>query len=147
MVTQWVGGVSAYRDPGSLDPCAAMLLGSLLVTWVTFVPCFLFIFLGAPYVERLRHNRHLTAALTGITSVVGVIASLAVYFSLHTLFGDTQLHDQGPLHFEVPVLSTWDPLAFALTAVALGLMFWRNWSPLRTLGVCAALGLVAILIT
>jgi chromate transporter len=148
MVTQWVGGVSAYRDPGSLDPWAAMVLGSLLVTWVTFVPCFLFIFLGAPYVERLRHNRHLTAALTGITaSVVGVIASLAVYFSLHTLFGDTQLHDQGLLHFEVPVLSTWDPLAFALTGVALALMFWRNWSPLRTLGVCAALGLVATLIT
>ena len=58
------------------------------MTWVTFVPCFLFIFLGAPYVERLRHNPHLTAALTGITAaVVGVIANLAVYFALHTLFG------------------------------------------------------------
>ena len=144
MVTQWVGGVAAYRDPGPLDPWVAMLVGSLLVTWVTFVPCFLFIFLGAPYVERLRNNHHLTAALTGITAaVVGVIASLAVYFSLHTLFDNTRLVDTGPLHLELPVLSTWDPLAFALTAVALALMFWRGWSPLRTLGVCAALGLVA----
>ena len=148
MVTQWVGGVAAYRDPGPLDPWAAMLVGSLLVTWVTFVPCFLFIFLGAPYVERLRNNTHLTAALTGITAaVVGVIASLAVYFGLHTLFDTTRLVDAGPLHLELPVLSTWDPLAFALTAAALALMFWRGWSPLRTLGVCAALGFAASLLT
>jgi len=148
MVTQWVGGVAAYRDPGTLDPWVAMLVGSLLVTWVTFVPCFIFIFLGAPYVERLRNNIHLTAALTGITAaVVGVIASLAVYFSLHTLFDTTRLVDAGPFRFEIPVLSTWDPLAFALTAVALALMFWRGWSPLCTLGVCAALGLVATLLT
>jgi chromate transporter len=148
MVTQWVGGVSAYGDPGTLDPWVAMLVGSLLVTWVTFVPCFLLIFLGAPYVERLRNNTHLTAALTGITAaVVGVIASLAVYFSLHTLFDTTRLVDAGPLHLELPVLTTWDPLAFALTAVALALMFWRDWSPLRTLGVCAALGLLATLLS
>ena len=144
MVVQWVAGVAAYRDPGSLDPWVAMLVGSLLATWVTFVPCFLFIFLGAPYVEGLRHNTHLTAALTGITAaIVGVIASLALFFSLHTLFGTTHVHDWGPIHLELPVLDTFDPLAFALTAVALLLMFWRNWSPLRTLGVCASLGLLA----
>jgi chromate transporter len=148
MVTQWVGGVAAYRAPGTLDPWVAMLVGSLLVTWVTFVPCFLFIFLGAPYVERLRNNTHPTAALTGITAaVVGVIASLAFYFSLHTLFDTTRLVDAGPLHLELPVLTTWDPLAFALTATALALMFWRDWSPLRTLGVCAALGLLATLLS
>jgi chromate transporter len=144
MVTQWVGGVAAYRDPGRLDPWAGMLVGSLLTTWVTFVPCFLFILLGAPYVERLRHNAHLTAALTGITAaVVGVIASLAVYFSLHTLFDSTRAVDAGPLHLELPVLSSWDPVAFAITAVALALLFGRRWSPLRTLGACAALGLLA----
>jgi chromate transporter len=75
--------------------------------------------------------------------VVGVIASLAVYFSLHTLFDTTRLVNTGPFHLELPVFSTWDPLAFALTAVALALMFWRRWSPLRTLAMCAALGLVA----
>ena len=148
MVTQWVGGVGAYRDPGPLDPWAGMLVGSLLTTWVTFVPCFLFIFLGAPYVERLRHNAHLTAALTGITAaVVGVIASLAVYFALHTLFDATRPVDEGPFHFEVPVLSSWDPLAFAVTAIAVALMLGRSWTPLRTLGVCAALGLIATLVT
>jgi chromate transporter len=147
MVTQWTAGVGAYRDPGSLDAWTGMLVGSLLTTWVTFVPCFLFIFLGAPYVERLRHNTHLTAALTGITAaVVGVIASLAVYFSLHTLFDDTTAVDTGPFHLEVPAWSSWDPLASTLTGVALVFMFWRKWTPLRTLGACAALGLVATLI-
>ncbi len=143
MVTQWVGGVAAYRDPGALDPWGAMLVGSLLTTWVTFVPCFLFIFLGAPYVERLRHNTYLTAALTGITAaVVGVIASLAFYFAIHTLFDSTRLVDTGVFHFEVPVPASWDPLAVALTGVALALIFWRGWSPLGTLGACAALGLL-----
>jgi chromate transporter len=148
MVTQWVGGVAGYRDPGALDPWGGMLVGSLLTTWVTFVPCFVFIFLGAPYVERLRDNAHLTAALTGITAaVVGVIASLAVFFALHTLFDDTRVVDAGPAHLELPVLSTWDPLAFVLTAVGLALMFGRGWSPLRTLGLCAALGLAVTLAT
>ena len=79
MVVQFVAFLGAYRDPGSLDPWVAAVLGALLTTWVTFVPCFLFIFLGAPYVERLRGNRALSAALTGITAaVVGVIANLAV---------------------------------------------------------------------
>ena len=146
MVTQWVGGVAGYRDPGALDPWGGMLVGSLLTTWVTFVPCFVFIFLGAPYVERLRHNTHLTAALTGITAaVVGVIASLAVFFALHTLFDDVRRVDAGPLHLDVPRLLSWDPVAFAITGVALVLMLGRGWSPLRTLGLCAVLGLAATL--
>ncbi len=144
MVVQFVAGLGAYRDPGTLDPWLGMLVGSLMATWVTFVPCFLFIFLGAPYVERLRDNHHLTAALTGITAaVVGVIASLAVFFALHTLFDDTRLVAWGPLGLEVPVVASWDPFAFALTGLALALLLWRGWSPLRTLGACAAIGLVA----
>ncbi|WP_432477297.1 chromate efflux transporter [Nocardioides sp. GXQ0305] len=147
MVVQFVAGLGAYRDPGALDPWAGMLVGSLLVTWVTFVPCFLFIFLGAPYVERLRHHHHLTAALTGITAaVVGVIASLAVYFAVHTLFDATRTFTWGPVAVELPVLGSWDPLAFGLTTLALGLLLGRGWSPLRTLGVCAALGLVVALV-
>ena len=90
MVVQFVAFLGAYRDPGSLNPWVAATLAALLTTWVTFVPCFVFIFLGAPYVERLRGNRSLSAALTGITAVVvGVIANLAVYFALHTLFAET----------------------------------------------------------
>jgi chromate transporter len=133
--------------PGSFDPWVAAVLASPLVTWVTFVPCFLFVLLGAPYVERLRHNTHLSAALTGITAaVVGVIANLAVFFARHTLFDRTKDIDAGPVHLDVPVLSSWDPVAFAITAVALAAMFWRQWSPLRTLGLCALLGLAVFVV-
>ena len=141
MVVVFVAFVGAYHDPGTLNPWAAAVLAGLLVTWVTFVPCFLFVLLGAPYVERLRANQHLTAALTGITAaVVGVIANLALFFALHNLFTDTRLVQAGPLQLLVPVLSTWKPAEFALTGVALAAMFWRGWSPLRTLGLCAVLG-------
>lgn len=147
MVVQFVAFVGAYRNPGSLDPWVAAVIASLLVTWVTFVPCFLFIFLGAPYVERLRNNHHLTAALTGITAaVVGVIANLALFFSLHTLFDHSRTLAWGPVHLDLPVLSSWDPVAFAITAVAIALVFWRGWSTMRTLGVCALLGLASTLI-
>ena len=147
MVVQFVAFVGAYRSPGSFDPWVAALLASLLVTWVTFVPCFLFVLLGAPYVERLRHNRHLTSALTGVTAaVVGVIANLAVFFALHTLFDDNREVEAGPVQLDLPVLSSWDPVAFAITGVALAFMFGRGWGPLRTLGLCALLGLgVAVL--
>ncbi len=144
MVVQFVAFVGAYRDPGSLDPWVAALLASLLTTWVTFVPCFLFVLLGAPYVERLRSNQHLSAALTGITAaVVGVIANLALFFSLHALFEENRRLSSGPLELDLPVLSSWDPVAFAITGVALVVIFARGWSPLRTLGLCALLGIVA----
>lgn len=147
MVVQFVAFLGAYRAPGDLDPWLAAVLASLLVTWVTFVPCFLFIFLGAPYVERLRNNRHLTAALTGITAaVVGVIANLAVFFALHNLFDSSRRLTAGPVDLDVPVLSSADPVAFAITGVALALIFGAKWSTLRTLGVCALLGLASALV-
>lgn len=144
MVVQFVAFVGAYRDPGALNPWVAAVLASLLVCWVTFVPCFLFVLLGAPYVERLRSNVHLTAALTGVTAaVVGVIANLAVFFALHTLFDETSRVGAGALSLEVPVWSSADPLAFVITGVALALMLVRGWSPLRTLGLCALLGVAS----
>ena len=142
MVVQFVAFLGAYRAPGSLDPWVAAILAALLTTWVTFVPCFLFILLGAPYVERLRHNRTLSAALTGITAaVVGVIASLAAYFALHTLFADTNRITTGPLNLEVPDLASVQPAALLITAVGCVLIFTRGWSVLRTLGACALLGM------
>jgi len=147
MVVQFVAFVGAFRNPGSLDPWVAAVLASVLVTWVTFVPCFLFIFLGAPYVERLRNNHHLTAALTGITAaVVGVIANLAVFFALHNLFVRARTVVWGPLDVDIPVFGSWDPTAFAITAIALALIFWRKWSTLRTLATCALVGLAAQLL-
>jgi chromate transporter len=147
MVVQFVAFVGAYRHPGGLDPWIAALLGALLTTWVTFVPCFLFIFLGAPYVERLRGNHALSAALTGITAaVVGVIANLAVYFAMHTLFAQTTELRWGPVHLDLPQLTSIRPLAVAITAAAVVMIFRLRWSVLRTLGACALLGLGAALL-
>jgi chromate transporter len=120
MVVQFVAFVGAYRNPGSLNPWVAATLAALLTTWVTFVPCFVFIFLGAPYVERLRHNTAISAALTGITaSVVGVIANLALYFAEHTLFGRTFTWVWGPFSIPLPDLTTLSPVASAITVASL----------------------------
>jgi chromate transporter len=120
------------------------VLASLLVTWVTFVPSFLFVLLGAPYMERLRGNRSLSAALTGITAaVVGVIANLGVYFAVHTLFSETRTIDRSVLSRVVPDVGTFRPVSLAVALVAAVLIFRLRWSVLRTLGVCALLGLAA----
>jgi chromate transporter len=142
MVVQFVAFVGAYRDPGSLNPWVAAVLGALLTTWVTFVPCFVFIFLGAPYVERLRGNQSVSAILSGITAaVVGVIANLAYYFALHTTFRDVSTTDAGPVRLDYPHLTTihWDVLAIAVAAAIM--IFKLKWSVLRVLGICAVLGL------
>ncbi len=144
MVVQFVAFLGAYRDPGSLNPWLAATLAALLTTWVTFAPCFLFIFLGAPYIEQLRSKTSLTAALTGITAaVVGVIAHLGVYLSVHTLFAATEQVDSGPLDMELPDLSEARPVSLAIAVVAFVLVFRFRWSMFRVLGLCAALGLLA----
>ncbi len=146
MVVQFVAFVGAYRDPGSLDPWLAATLAALLTTWVTFVPCFVFIFLGAPYVERLRGNHALSAALAGImAAVVGVIANLAVYFAMHTLFAETTTVTSGPTQFTLPDPTSVQPVSIAIGLTAALLVFRLKWSVLRTLGACAVLGLAATL--
>lgn len=147
MVVQFVAFLGAYRNPGTLDPWVAGTIGALLTTWVTFVPCFVFVFLGAPYVERLRNNRSLTAALTGITAaVVGVIANLALFFAIHTLFSASTTKTLGPISFGLPVLDSWRPVAVSIAVVAAVLIFGLKWSVLRTLAVCALLGIGAALL-
>lgn len=142
-VVQFVGFMGAYRDPGSLDPWVAAVLAAVIVTWVTYVPCFLFIFLGAPHVEALRHNTRLSAALAAITAaVVGVIANLAVYFATHALFSRTRPIRSGPFDLELPVLASLSPRAIAVALLASALLFGAKWSVLRTLGVCAVIGAV-----
>ncbi|MFL6002596.1 MAG: chromate efflux transporter [Nocardioides sp.] len=148
MVVQFVAFLGAYRDPGSLDPWVAGVVGSLLVVWVTFVPCFVFIFLGAPYVERLRGSRPLAAALTGVTAaVVGVIANLAFFFAVHTLFTETRTADWGPVQLLVPVWSSYVWESFLIAAIAMVLAFRFRWSVLKVLGVCAVLGLALTAVT
>ena len=144
MVVQFVAFLGAYRDPAGLDPWVAAIMASLLTTWVTFVPCFVFIFLGAPYVERLRGNGSLSSALTGITAaVVGVIANLAVYFAVHTMFKSTSKQGWGPLHVDLPDLTTLRPVALVIAVAGAVLIFRFRWSVVRTLGVCMLLGLAA----
>ena len=144
MVVVFVAFLGAYRQPGSLDPWAAGVIAGLLITWATFVPCFIFIFLGAPYVERLRDNKALGSALAGITAaVVGVIANLAFYFAVHTLFRDTHTITNGPVDMVVPDLGTLRPVSAGIAVVAAVLTFRFKWSVLRTLAVCALLGLIA----
>ncbi|GIE95376.1 chromate efflux transporter [Paractinoplanes rishiriensis] len=144
MVVQFVAFLGAYHQPGALDPWVAGVLASLLTTWVTFVPCFLFILLGAPYVERLRGNRALSAALTGITAaVVGVIANLGLYFAVHTFFATSRTVTAGPLHLEVPAFDSLRPVSVVIAVIAAVLIFRFRWSVLRVLGVSAALGLAA----
>jgi chromate transporter len=141
MVVQFVAFLGAYADPGPLSPWVGAVVASLLVTWVTFVPSFLFIFLGAPYIERLRRNRALAGALAGITAaVVGVIANLGVYFAVTTLFATV---DRGPLALLVPDPATVRPILLAIAALAAILIFVARWPMLRTLAVCGGLGLAA----
>jgi chromate transporter len=147
MVVQFVAFVGAYRNPGELDPWAAAILAALLTTWVTFVPSFLFVLLGAPYMEQLRNNRTLAGALTGVTAaVVGVIANLAVFFGVHTLFAHTFTARWGALHVEMPALASVQLPALAIAAIAWGLLFGARWSALRVLGMCAALGVAAAIL-
>lgn len=143
MVLQFVGFLAGYRAPGSLPPLLAGTLAGLLTTWVTFVPCFLWIFLGAPFAEALRGNRALSAALSAITAaVVGVILNLAVWFALHVLFARLRPLDLPGLRFEVPVWSTLDPAALVLTAAAIVAVFRFKAGMLTVLAACSAAGLV-----
>jgi chromate transporter len=119
MVVQFVGFLAAYRGSTGLPPLAAATLGAILTTWVTFLPCFLWIFAGAPFVERLRGNKALSAALSAITAaVVGVILNLALWFAIHTLFGQVRRIAFGPLAFDAPVPASLDLPAFVLAMLA-----------------------------
>jgi chromate transporter len=144
IVTQFVGFLAAYRHPGSLDPLFAGTLGGLLTTWVTFLPCFLWIFAAAPYVERLRSNRKLAAALSAITAaVVGVVLNLAVWFALHYWFGRLS---PGPFALQVPDFASFDWRAGMLSLVALIAAFRFKAGVLPLLAGSGMLGLVVILL-
>lgn len=120
LVVQFVAFQAAFQHQTGLTPLTAGIVGSLLTTWVTFVPCFLWIFLGAPYIEALRHNRALQAALSAITAaVVGVILNLAVWFAVHSVFTQVQPWTRGWLRLDVPVWNTFQPAAGILAAGAL----------------------------
>jgi chromate transporter len=142
MVLQFIGFLGAYRLAEGLPPLLAGVIGASWVVWVTFVPCFLWIFLGAPYIEYLRGSRRLAAALTAVTAaVVGVILNLAVWFAIYTLFGRVNPFTVGPLHLDVPV---WRTVIWPAVIIALGafIALYRFRAGLiQVLAASAALGM------
>ena len=138
LVTQFVGFIGAYRSEAALSPITLGLLGSLVTLWVTFAPCFLWIFLGAPYIERLRANIRIAAALSGITSaVVGVVLNLAIWFGMHVTF--KQLNEVSWLNFslKLPAISSIDLFSLGLTVLAGILILWFRLGTIYTLIGCA----------
>ena len=142
-VVQFVAFLGAYRNPGGFDPLAAGVIGSVVATWVTFVPCFLWIFLGAPYVEWLRGRRGLAGALSAITAaVVGVILNLAVWFSLHTLFGEVRELRGGFARLLVPEWSSVDFAALGIAAGAFVCLFRLRLGMIPTLLLAVVAGVL-----
>jgi chromate transporter len=141
MVVQYVGFLAGYRAPGAMPPLLAGSLAGLLVTWVTFTPCFLWVFLGAPYVEALRGVRALGATLSAVTAaVVGVILNLAVWFGVHVVFRETvPWHGYG-LSLSLPVLPTIDMLATIIAIAAALALFRFKIGVIQTLLACSLAG-------
>lgn len=138
MVLQFVGFLAAFRDAGGMPPLLAATLGGLLATWVTFAPCFLWIFAGAPYIETLQNNKAFSSALTAITAaVVGVILNLAVWFAVHVIFSQTHKMTWGPLHFDAPVLASINLWAAVLSIGAIVAMFVFRIGMIPVMAVCA----------
>jgi chromate transporter len=147
MVVQFVAFLAAYNNPGALSPIVAGVLAATLAVWVTFVPCFMFIFVGAPYVERLRNNKPLHHALTTVgAAVVGVILNLALWFAITTMFGDTQTSAWGPVEVLRPAWESLNGTSLAIAVLAVGLVFKAGLSTMKVLGVCALVGMLAVLL-
>ena len=143
MVTQFVGYLAAFRAPEPFPPLLAGMIGAGLTTWVTFAPCFLWIFALAPWIERLEHAQRLKGALSAVTAaVVGVITSLALWFALHVIFAEVARTNLGPVTLDLPVLASLDWRAALLATLAALLIFRCRWSVLRLLPVMALGGLV-----
>jgi chromate transporter len=143
LVLTFTGFMAAYRNPGGLSPLAGGITGAILTTWVTFVPCFLWIFLGAPWIEKLRENKALATALSAISAAVtGVILNLAIWFALHVLFARVGEMQAGPFTVALPEWATLDPAALALALVSAILLFRFNAGTFATLAICGAAGMV-----
>ncbi|MBM3594321.1 MAG: chromate transporter, partial [Alphaproteobacteria bacterium] len=142
LVTQFVGALAVLRAPDPFSPLLAGLLGAMLTTWVTFAPCFLWIFTFAPWIERMENSPRLKGGLAALTAaVVGVIANLSLWFFVHVLFARVDRFNSGPLNFEVPVWGTLDWRALTLAVISAALMFYLRWNIIWVLGVAALGGL------
>lgn len=142
LVLQFVGYVGAHSNPGSLPPILAGIVASFIAAWTTFVPCFLWIFLGAPYMEQLRGKRALAAALRCVTAaVVGVILNLAVWFAVHTLFGSVGSIAWAGATLPAPDWRSLDLVALAIAGVSAFALIALRWGFLRVLAGAALIGI------
>jgi chromate transporter len=142
LVTEFVGYTTAHRFGGG-NPLLMGIFGAIVTLWATFAPCFLWIFAGAPYIEQLTHAPRLASALRTVTAaVVGVIANLSAWFTLHVLFAEVGLRSAGPLRFFVPTLASLDIKALALSVLALVLIFAVRAGIAVTLALCAGAALL-----
>jgi chromate transporter len=142
-VVQFVGFMAAFRHPGVLSPAFAGTLGGLLAAWTTFVPSFVWIFVGAPYIESVRNNKALGAALAAITAaVVGVILNLAIWFALHTLFGRVDARHVYGLVVQDPDFSTVNLPALLLSVAAILALFRFEVGMIPTLMGCSIAGIL-----
>jgi len=142
IVTQFVGFMGAFREATGMHPMLAGTLGGMLTTWVTFVPCFLWIFLGAPFIEQLRGNVALGGALSAITAaVVGVVLNLAIWFALHVMFAEVREYRGGGLRIDVPVFASLNVAALLLAVAAMVALFRFKISPLKVIAACALAGI------
>jgi chromate transporter len=145
IVTQFFGFIAAYRDPGNLPPLLAGVFGGLLATWMTFIPCFLWILSIAPFIEGLRRKTILSNALQAVTAAaVGVIFNLTVWFGIRTLFRVVQPVQYGHLNFDGPDFASFDPWALALFVCAAIAVFRFKVSAAMTLVGSSAAGILLI---
>jgi chromate transporter len=142
-VVQFVAFMGAFRLAGDMNPMWAGLFASVLITWVTFAPCFLFVFVGAPYIEYLRGNKYLTDALNGVTAAVtGVILNLGIWFSINTLFKVVNEENFGWLRLILPDLSSIDYASVGITVLSFFIYFVLKWDMLKTILACVVAGVL-----
>lgn len=145
LVLVFVGFLGGARLSG-FDPLTGGLVGALVTLWFTFVPCFLWIFVGAPYVETVRNVRWLSRALSAVTAaVVGIIANLAVWFALHVLFGSVGEISVGPLSLPVPDLASFDAAAAVIAVASAFALLRLHANMLVVLGAAAAAGMLLLI--
>jgi chromate transporter len=144
LVTQFVGFIGGWKEPGTLSPVISAIAAASLTTWVTFAPSFLWIFAGAPWLDDLLRNCTLAGALQGITAaVVGAISWLALWFVLNTIFRHAGFAHFGAFRVPSVSLADLDPVALALALLAILLTFVLKRSMLQVIGICAVLGVLA----
>jgi chromate transporter len=147
MVVQFVAFLGAYRNPGAMNPLVAGIAGSVITVWVTFAPSLMFIFVGAPWVERITSNQRLAAALSGVSAaVVGVVLNLAIWFAIHTLFTRVAPRSWGPVTIPVPELASFSPVVAVIALLAGVALFRYKVGMLWVLAGGAAAGVVVRLL-